>query len=283
MTTVTTQNAGDVLLVGKSDVIADPYPHVFKQPFVSPELFARLKAEFPADEIFDQNTSVGGRAGRDLYPGDPLYNEFLESSNAWREFHDYIDSPSYVDLVLELFGEHLARSGCLADPDRIRYRRWIESRERLAEGSTRVSRIVCRVRDALGLGQDRDADPGEVFVRMDLAQGAEGYGKSVHCDRPNRLTSMLIYFSDKKEIGMEGGNLLVHRHKHQKPVERYERHPKEHLTEVVAEIEPAENLGGMFIGCNNSYHSAPVIRRTRGYRNFVYTSVASRSHQLWRC
>ena len=275
-------DAEGLLTVRKQDLVVDPYPHLFKKPFIRPDFFARLKAEFPADDLFDRNSSVGGRAGRDLYPGDRLYDEFLASSKPWREFADYIDSPAYVDLVLDLFGPHLAEYGCLADPSRIRYQHWIESREELAEGTSRISRIAFRVRNALGLHRDRHLDPNDVFVRMDLAQAAVGYGKSIHCDRPNRLISMLIYFSDKDDIGMQGGDLRVHRHKERKPMERYERHPRDSVTEVVAEIEPAENLGGMFIGCNNSYHSATEILRTRGYRDFVYTSVASRSHRLWR-
>lgn len=270
------------LTVTKDDVRLDPFPHLFKQPFVEPELFRRLKAEFPADRLFDQNTSRGGRAGRDLYPGDALYDQLLATSPAWREFASFVDSPAYVDLVLELFGEHLAAFGCLASPERIRYQHYIESRDELAEESTRFSRFAERIRHGVGLDRDRDRDPNEVFVRMDIAQGTVGYAKPVHCDRPNRLSSMLIYFCDKEEIGMEGGDLRIHRHKQQKPIDQYERHPKEENTTVVAEIEPRENLGGMFIGCNTSYHSVTATTRADHYRNFVYTSVASRSYRLWR-
>ena len=270
------------LMVSKDDVKLDPFPHLFKQPFVRPDLFRRLKAEFPADDLFDRNTSVGGRAGRDLYPGDELYDHLLATSPAWREFAAFVDSPAYVDLSLELFGDQLASFGCLASAERIRYEHHIESRDELAEETTRISRIAARVRDGIGLGHDRAIDPNDVFVRMDIGQATVGYAKPVHCDRPNRLTSMLIYFCDKDEIGMEGGNLRIHRHKASKPIDQYERHPKEDSTLVVAEIEPRENLGGMFIGCNISYHSATAITRTNQYRNFVYTSVASRSSRLWR-
>jgi hypothetical protein len=274
-------NQRDYFTVTKDDVSLDPFPHVFKQPFLQPELFRRLKAEFPPDELFDGNSSRGGRAGRDLYPGDEPYARLLESSPAWREFANFVDSPGYVDLILELFGDQLANFGCLASPERIRYRHHIESRDELAEESTRVSRLAARIRDGIGLGHDHH-DPNDVFVRMDIGQGAVGYAKPVHCDRSNRLSSMLIYFCDKQEIGMEGGNLRIHKHKAKKAIDQYERHPKEENTIVVADIEPRENLGGMFIGCNISYHSATAVTRADHYRNFVYTSVASRSSRLWR-
>ena len=56
-------NAKTVLMVTPEDVVSKPFPHLFKEPFVRPELFARLKAEFPADEVFDSNSTLGARAG----------------------------------------------------------------------------------------------------------------------------------------------------------------------------------------------------------------------------
>lgn len=269
-------------MVTPEDVVRDPFPHVFAEPFVRPELFARLKAEFPADTVFDSNSSLGGRAGRDLYPGDEAYDELMGSSPAWRELYEFVDSSAFVQLTLDLFGSYLEPFGCLASAEKITYDHWIEHREVLAETSTKVSRLGDKVKSKLGLVSSLDgADPNDVFVRMDLAQGEVGYEKVVHSDRPNRLVSMLIYFCNKKDIGMEGGDFRVHKHKVVKPIRAYERHPKESDTEVVVTLEPRENLGGLFIGCNNSYHSATAVTRSDSYRNFVYASVASRAKQMW--
>ena len=280
---VMSESGNPVLMVSREDVVVEPFPHCFKQPFVRPDLFERLKAEFPRDDYFDRNSSLGGRAGRDLYPGDDLYDELLGNSPAWREFAEFIDSQAYIDLTLDLFGDHLAEFGCLADAEKIRYEHWVESREILAEKTTRSSRVIGKIKGAMGIAEPTDEhDPNEMFVRMDIAQGEVGYEKRVHCDRPNRLTSMLIYFCDKNEIGMEGGDFRVHKHNEDKPIDAYERHPKPTDTEIVATFEPKENFGGMFIGCNNSYHSATAVTRSDSYRNFVYSSVASRARRLWR-
>lgn len=270
-------------MVTKADVVVDPFPHCFKQPFVQPDLFKRLKEEFPSDDYFDRNTSHGGRAGRDLYPGDDLYEELLGNSPAWREFSDFVDSQAYIDLTLDLFGDHLADFGCIAEADKIKYEQWVESRDVLAATTSKVSRIAGKFKSAVGIQEKSDgADPNNMFVRMDIAQGEVGYEKPVHSDRPNRLTSMLIYFCDKHEIGMEGGDFRVHKHKEDKHVDDYERHPKPSDTDVIASFEPKENFGGMFIGCNNSYHSATAVTRSDHYRNFVYSSVASRAKKLWK-
>ena len=270
-------------MVTPEDVVAAPFPHVFAEPFVRPDLFARLKAEFPKDDAFDRNTSVGGRAGRDLYPGDALYDELLQESPAWKELASFVDSQAYIDFTLSLFGKYFEEFGCLADADKIRYEQWVEGRDLLAKGSSKIGRIGGRLKSAVGMKDAVDqTDPNEVFVRMDIAQGEPGYEKTVHCDRPNRLTSMLIYFCNKDDIGMEGGDFRVHKHKNEKPIEEYERHPKPDATEVIAKFEPRENFGGMFIGSNNSYHSATAVTKSNKYRDFVYSSIASRSMSLWK-
>ena len=258
--------------------------HIVSSSLLSGQISSKgLKDEFPVDDYFDRNTTLGGRAGRDLYPGDELYDELLRSSSAWREFSEFVDSQAYIDLTLDLFGEYLADFGCLAEADKIRYEHWIESREVLAEKTSKASRMVGKVKAAIGVsGKEDQANPNSMFVRMDIAQGEVGYEKVVHSDRPNRLTSMLIYFCDKQEIGMEGGDFRVHKHKEDKPIDDYERHPKATDTDIVASFEPKENFGGMFIGCNNSYHSATAVVRSNKYRNFVYSSVASRARRLWR-
>jgi hypothetical protein len=273
-----------ILLVTPEDVVESPFPHVFKEPFVRPDLFARLKAEFPKDDYFDRNTSIGGRAGRDLYPGDDLYAELLSVSPAWRELAGFVDSQDFIDLTLELFGAYLEKNGCLAEADKIYYKQWVERREVLAAKSTKLDRVSAKLKSAVGISTrlDDDFDPNEVFVRMDIAQGAPGYEKPVHCDRPNRLTSMLIYFCNKQDIGMEGGDFRVHKHKTEKHIDKYERYPKPNATDIIASFEPRENFGGMFIGCNNSYHSATAVTKSDRYRDFLYSSVASRSKTLWR-
>ena len=280
---MTDMSKADVLTINKDDVELSPFPHCFKHPFVRPDLFARLKDEFPKDEFFDRNTSLGGRAGRDLYPGDELYDELLSTSSAWKEFSDYIDSEKFVGLVLDMFGNQLKSHGCSAEEGEINYEKWVESREILAQGSTRVSRMIGKIKNKIGISDKPDeTDPNKMFVRMDIAQGDIGYEKVAHCDRSNRLISMLIYFCNKEDIGMEGGTFRVHKHKAEKKIEDYERHPSPSDLDIVASFEPKENFGGIFIGCNNSYHSATAVTKSNGYRNFVYTSVASRSRSLWK-
>jgi hypothetical protein len=280
MSTITVQTQASrstkVLNVDRADVVPEPFPHIMKDNFIEASLYARLKAEFPSDEIFDRNTSVGGRAGRDLYRGDQAYDNLLKTSPAWWEFYEFINSPAYVNLVLDLFGNHLRKFACTVDGLHARFCDYVEPRKALADKS-RVGRLVERMVNRMAGAKHKD----ELFVRLDLAQGGIGYGKSIHCDRSNRLTSMLVYFCDAENIGLKGGDLLLHEHLEKKAYRKYERYPKPESTRMMAKSSPTENRGIFFLCSNNSYHSATKVIAQKRYRDFVYVSVSSRAPSIW--
>jgi hypothetical protein len=268
--------SNSVLNVSSHDLVGEPFPHIAKQDFIQADLYRRLKAEFPPDELFSRNTSLGGRAGRDLYRGDLLYEEFLKHSPAWRGFHTFINSSAYIDWTLRLFANHLQRVACKVDRRNAKFVDYVEPREVLADKS-RVGRTIEKVSNLLAVDKHKD----ELFVRLDLAQAGVGYGKRVHCDRPNRLSSMIVYFCDAQEMAMEGGELLIHEHKEKKPCFAYERYPKAESTNIIRHLSPTENLGIFFLCCNNSYHSATGVKSQKGYRNFIYVSISSRAPSIW--
>lgn len=258
------------------DVCVEPFPHITKKDFIETSLYARLKAEFPPDEVFSRNTTAGGRSGRDLYRGDKAYDDFLKASPAWREFHDYINSSAYLDFALELFGDYLEKLECKVSRAGAHFVDYIEPRE--------VLRYKSKIRWRIEMAAQKIAkakQKDEIFVRLDLAQGAVGYGKAVHCDRGNRLTSMIVYFCNAEDIAMQGGELLLHEHIEKRPGSRFERHPKPQLTRVIGTVIPDDNLGLLFLCSNNSYHSATPVKAQRGYRNFIYVSLSSRSPMIW--
>ena len=264
------------LLFRPEEVSSEPFPHVIKQGAIEPELFARLKAEFPSDAVFDANETTGGRAGRDLYRGDEAYDDLLQRSPAWRELHGYLNSQRFIDFVLSLFGDSMRRFECYTDPAKARFVDHVEGRDVLAErGRLRRKYEEFKLRHSKPMGVD------ELFVRMDLAQGGVGYAKPVHCDRPNRLCSMLIYFCDADEIELEGGELLIHEAVEKKPYRDYMRHPRGERTREVARLRAKDNLGLLFLCSNNSYHSVRAVESQASYRNFIYCSITGTGPKIW--
>ena len=127
----------------------------------------------------------------------------------------------------------------------------------------------------------RDHDPNTLFTRFDLEQGAEGYGKPVHCDLPNRIASLVLYFCDADEIEMEGGQLCLHEPTAATDPRKAKRYPREEDTRVVARVTPRHNTGVFFLCCNTSYHSVTPIITQAGYRRFVYINISSRAKSIW--
>jgi hypothetical protein len=133
-----------------------------------------------------------------------------------------------------------------------------------------------RVGQRLGVPREH-----QLFTRMDLHYATDRYRKPVHCDRPNRLCSFIVYFNDAEDIGLEGGELTLHRHRRVKPLHRYERYPRDEDTELVRTLVPQQNLVVYFVGANNSYHAVNEVRRCQRGRNYAYISVSTMAPTGW--
>ena len=262
------------------DIVPEPFPYIVKESFIDPDLYQRLKKEYPSDKLFDRSSSTGARAGRDLYRGDADYDAFISASPAWRELYDYMNSSKFVNLILNLFGNQLSRFQCYTDPDFARFIDHVEPREELITSS----RIKMKMREIM-MKIVADKQANDLAVRMDLGQAGVGYYKNIHCDRPNRLISMIVYFCDADELGAVGGDLMIHEltnKESKKSYSEYPRHPKEEHTRIIATVRPRENLGVIFPCTNNSYHSVSRIEAQQGYRNFIYCSVYGMGRTVWK-
>lgn len=275
-----------VLQIDRSDVVATPFPHVAKMDFLPPDLFARLSADFPTSASFEDQFSqtgatgsrVGAGTGFDIYRGDLAYDRLVAGSAAWAELDAYINSAAFVTTFLDVFGEDLAGLGCSITVDPAAYRRdMVESRSTLTARQTigeRLGRIVD------GLGRNRNRIP-TLFTRLDVEKSFAGYAKPPHCDRSNRLCSLILYFSDLEAEGIEGGELNIYAHKSDKSPAEHERHPKPALVDVVATLKPKPNLGVFFPCSNNSYHGVNAVETAGKARNFLYINISTDGRTCW--
>lgn len=275
-----------MLQISKADVAADPFPHVIKQDILPSDIFAALKADYPGAEVFAEQKSAHGAAGSrtgtgfDLYRGDGAYGGLLSRSKAWRDFDAYINSEQFADTFREVFADHIDHIGLRVDLARSRVDpAYVEPREVLTETATTMDRVA-----GVGLkvvDQFRGPGPAPLFTRLDIHRSAGGYAKPPHCDRGNRLASLIIYFMDADQAGLEGGELLIFKHKQQKAVRDYERHPHPEAVDQVAKLKPKENLGVFFPCQNNSYHGVTQVTSQGVSRDFLYINISGRTRSLW--
>lgn len=277
-----------MLQVTAMDVVAKPYPHVISDAILPEDLFARLKAEYPDASIFESTAAItggtGSRAGKgtgfDVYRGDPAYDVLMAQSPAWAEFDAWINSAAFVDKYQELFGPHADSIGISVDVPASHYNRdYVEPRELLTERAT-VGEKVGRVAHKLTRGL-RGRRGMELFTRLDITRSLGGYAKPPHCDRDNRLCSLIIYFTDAEAVGLEGGDLLIYQSREAVAIEDAPRHPSADSVEVVAQLSPKANRGVFFPCSNNSYHGVTAVTSTGVPRDFLYINISGRAGSLW--
>lgn len=277
-----------MLNVRSEDVVPEPYPHVISDAFLPPELFSRLKADYPDERFFKSvaasTAGVGSRAGKntgfDIYRGDEGYRNLMASSPAWTEFDGWINSPAFIAKYQELFGPYANDIGLCADIGASTYNRsYEEPRAVLTEAATigeKFSTIAHKLTRNL-----RGRHGVDLFTRLDITRSLGGYAKPPHCDRGNRLCSLIIYFSDADETGLEGGDLLVFQANNPGPVEHAPRHPKADTVHVVKQIRPKPNRGVFFPCCNNSYHGVTAVTSQGIPRDFLYINISGQVSNLW--
>ena len=120
-----------------------------------------------------------------------------------------------------------------------------------------------------------------LFTRLDIHKALQGYNKTVHCDRANRLASFVMYFVDAEKEGIEGGTLTIHKHRVQKKPQDYERHPKPEDAPVVGTLRPKENMGVIFTCNNNSYQGVEGMKSNGKERDYLYINISGDADTLW--
>ncbi|MGL4541112.1 MAG: 2OG-Fe(II) oxygenase [Polymorphobacter sp.] len=274
--------------VTRADVRSQPYPHAISETFLDPDLYRRLRADYPTGATFVTSDSethgAGSRSGVgtgfDIYRGDSAYDALVAASPAWAEFDAFINSTAFTRKFIELFGPDLEAAGCSIDVAGSTYNHdYVEPRALLTETATIGDRVSALSHKLLrGFNTHRKV---ELFSRLDIQKSIGGYRKPPHCDRPNRLCSLVLYFTDAEKAGLEGGDLLIYKHKTAKAPESYERHPAESDVEVIATLKPKENLGIWFACSNNSYHGVTPITSQGVERDFLYINISGRADNLW--
>lgn len=275
-----------MLNLSAADVRLSPFPHVVSERILEPSLYSALRADYPTADIFESQKEETGLSGSrtgqgfDIYRGDTAYGKLMRRSEAWAEFDNWINSAAFVEKFLELFGPHLGELGCLAEIRPENYKPGlIEGRSGMTDKPKAGERISALARSFLP--KKRSIGPVDLFTRLDIHKALVGYNKVVHCDRANRLCSLVLYFVDARKAGIEGGTLTIHAHKQSKAPADHERHPRPEDAPVVATVEPKENTGVLFPCSNNSYHGVTAMASNGKVRDYLYINISGDAKTLW--
>jgi hypothetical protein len=224
--------------------VAEPHPHLVIEQIADPAVYASLR--FP-DELIVPGSAWG------ITATDPEYARVLEDP-AWSAICDELRGEPFVRGVLQAFANDMRRERCLVDPDRARLVPFVESRQEKEQAVLSA-----------------DADPNEIFTRVDFQSKSEGgYREFVHLDWGRRIIGGILFFSDAEEEGLEGGELALYR-------DRDFRNDRWcHDPELVATFRPKANSGVIFLNWNGAFHGPRAITKLRGRRRWLYYTISSR-------
>lgn len=274
-----------MLLISKEEVELSPYPHLLKEGILPYEFYNQLLDSFPEIENNKSKRNyLASRTGQgnDIYRGDEIYNELINKNECWKEFSDYINSSKFMFKIIDLFGDQIDSSYSPLDTNKMFFdHQFIEHRGSLSK--PKKFNLIDKIRIRFGKPPSFNSSEkiNSIYSRLDIHNGEKGYNVPVHCDRSNRVISFVLYFCDKEEIGMKGGELGIYDHKERKKPWLYERNPSPNDVQLITKIKPKHNTGIIFLGTNNSYHAAEKIQSIESPRKFLYINLSSKAERVW--
>lgn len=276
-----------MLNVSRGEVTPKPFPHIVKHGILDRSFYDQLRADFPTQQSFvDQTVSSAGEGSRvgkgtgfDIYRGDEAYDALLLRSEPWQRFDAWVNSSAFVETFLDVFGPDLKELGCSITVEPNAYdREIIEGRNVLTEKAS----LADKARDMSHKLFARPSDQAApLFTRLDIERSIGGYAKPPHCDRQNRLCSLIIYFTDMEAEGIRGGDLSIFKHKSKTVPTAHERHPRPENVEAVATLRPEQNLGVFFPCSSNSYHGVSALESQSASRDFLYINISTDRRTAW--
>ncbi len=229
----------------KYEYFSKPAPHIYISEVVPPELYKTI--HFPELE-----PAPHGRNGRNLYPGEPGYDQIV-AEPGWREVYNELVCEPFVKFVLSKFSNDMEALNCRIRADNAYFEPFCEEREKVFSQAGDIS----------------ERDPESLFVRFDFQAADSTYQPYVHVDHSRRLVGGLFFFCDASEEGLEGGEFALYRDRLFSN-DRFCHWPK------VEEIFPIKhNTGVLLLNANTGFHGPRRIRKLRGLRKWVYYSISS--------
>ena len=234
----------------KYEYFTDPVPYIYISEIVPKEIYEKIK--FPEIKPVKNR-----RATKGIYRGDEFYSE-LVSSEGWKDVYQYFTNFETVKEIVNIFANDIQKFDCTLEPDKIYFKDHVESYKEVL-----LNKI------------DDESDPNAIFTRFDFQAGDKTYPAKIHCDHARRLLGGVLFFSDYKEIKLEGGRLGLYED------EEFNNDRICHKPKLVKEIPPIHNTGVIFLNCNLGFHGNTKITRIEGWRKWIYYSITSK-RDIWR-
>lgn len=179
-------------------LIEEPFTVFEKFNFFNEDEFDKLQKEFPSENFFQSKHSIGSK--KYLNNKDDNFWSFLESSNAWNNFYNYVNSEKFLNEIFNL---------CKKNLDFIDERKNIKSIKFKKEVKKDfLNRLIRKFKQIFG--------NYEVRLAFEFSLMKNGDFIPPHNDTENKLISLMIYFPEKVQQDEENLGTNFFRSKNQK-------------------------------------------------------------------
>lgn len=217
--------------------------HKIYTNFLPQGLFSAMKHSLPPMEQVPNS----GRSHKDLFYEDKLFQDLEKYRPSWKTFLDWwiFNHETWLKLLEDVtYDDSVMRF----DPRALPFRKHVAESDR-------------------GLRTD-DSDPF-LYPRIDIGYGVEGYGLhnggcGPHIDFPQRVISLLLYFSDNVDI--EGGEFVIHTNGKNGPLKQ-------------VSVKP--NMAVAMLQDEWGWHHVNPVTKATEPRIAVYAALSC-SHNIWK-
>lgn len=238
-----------MLNFNRNDLRSENYPYCISDKVFSNETYEGLLRDFPIidDRRLKEEKFQGGRVR--ISRGSAEYEELLKKSKYFNDLDKYLSGVSFPNYIKDLFGSSHNQ---------------IEKNFLNQKFKTKIKHLYSKVFNKNPFG-----------LSIDISISGKGYVNKIHNDRNHRYLIMLIFFSDKNEENMTGGDFIAHKFKSKNNSYDFsnDRFFQEHECEVLETITPKHNRGVIFLNTERSLHSVNEIKKISGQRRFIYIAL----------
>ena len=240
--------------VAKSQVLTDPFPHLVVRDAVPSDIYPRLLAEYPAQNVFAEGAAVSSNQRLNLLASQTL--ECAEVSPLWREFVRLHTSKLFFAQLINVFGDHI-RSIYPSFEKKI----------------GRLNDLSAELRSS----QNADVFLDALICLNSPVVGGPSSVRRAHVDDPHKLFTGIYYLRDPDDTST-GGDLEFYRFKGRtrfRIAEVDDRH-----VQVVKTIKYQANTLVLFVNNINALHGV-TERSVTPFPRYLFNLVVELRHPLF--
>jgi hypothetical protein len=84
----------------------DPFPIGFAPEVLEREFYDQLLDTWPADHLFEYKPGLGSKYSLSEINNADIYEAYIEQVEPWRQFHEIVKSPDFIEQVLATMRSH---------------------------------------------------------------------------------------------------------------------------------------------------------------------------------